>query len=209
MDLFILKYVHKDNVGAESTALDNSQFLTYVIIWPNLDCSNYNIGEKLTIIKYRWLCPAILSSIYTLINDIEYYLFINISNYIIKCYIYIYIYIYVFIYNRKDVKTPNNNAYMFSFVKMKKDDFVETLFRRFFSYHTNSRYARDIHFSLIEALISEWTDISTYYYYYYYLFIRIFHICVNRWSLTGFWVTASLLKSPGLFSVFWRFSIVL
>ena len=35
-----------------------------------------------------------------------------------------------------------------------------------------------------------------------FLLIRVFHI-------TGDWVTASLLKSPGLFSVFWPFSIML
>ena len=37
---------------------------------------------------------------------------------------------------------------------------------------------------------------------------RVFHIRVSWWSFTGFWVTASLLKSPGLFSVFWPFSIM-
>ena len=47
----------------------------------------------------------------------------------------------------------------------------------------------------------------SYYYYYYFLLIRIFHISVSWWSFTGDWVTASLLKSPGLFSVFWPFSI--
>ena len=41
------------------------------------------------------------------------------------------------------------------------------------------------------------------------LFIRVFHISVSWWSFTGDWVTASLLKSPGLFSVFWPFSIML
>ena len=45
--------------------------------------------------------------------------------------------------------------------------------------------------------------------YYYYLLIRIFHICISWWSFTGDWVTASLLKFPGLFSVFWPFSIML
>ena len=48
-----------------------------------------------------------------------------------------------------------------------------------------------------------------YYYYYYYLLIRVFHISISWWSFTGDWVTASLLKSPGLFSVFWPSSIVL
>ena len=48
-----------------------------------------------------------------------------------------------------------------------------------------------------------------YYYYYYYLLIRVFHISVSWSFFTGDWVTASLLKSPGLFSVFWLFSIML
>ena len=38
---------------------------------------------------------------------------------------------------------------------------------------------------------------------------RIFHISASWWSSTGVWVTARLLKSPGLFSVFWPFSIML
>ena len=50
---------------------------------------------------------------------------------------------------------------------------------------------------------------SRYYYYYYYLFIRVFHTSVSWWYFTRDWVTASLLKSPGLFSVFWAFSIML
>ena len=39
------------------------------------------------------------------------------------------------------------------------------------------------------------------------LLLFVFHI--SWWFFTGVWVTASLLKSPGLFSVFWPFSIVL
>ena len=38
---------------------------------------------------------------------------------------------------------------------------------------------------------------------------RIFHISVSWWFFTGFWVTANLLKSPGLFSVLRPFSIML
>ena len=45
--------------------------------------------------------------------------------------------------------------------------------------------------------------------YYYYLLLRVFHISVSWWSFTGVWVTASLLKSPGLLSVFWPLSVVL
>ena len=48
-----------------------------------------------------------------------------------------------------------------------------------------------------------------YYYYYYYSLIRAFHISVSRWFFIGVWVKASLLKSPGLFIVFWPFSTML
>ena len=41
------------------------------------------------------------------------------------------------------------------------------------------------------------------------IIIRVFQISVSWWYFTGYWVTASLLKSPGLFSVFWSFSIML
>ena len=46
-------------------------------------------------------------------------------------------------------------------------------------------------------------------FYYYHLLIRVFHISVSWRSFTGYWVTASLLESPGFFSVFWPFSIML
>ena len=38
---------------------------------------------------------------------------------------------------------------------------------------------------------------------------RVFHISVNWWFYTGVWVTASLLKSPGLVSGFWPFLAML
>ena len=38
--------------------------------------------------------------------------------------------------------------------------------------------------------------------------LRVFHISVSWWSFTGVWVTASLLRSPGLFSILWLFSIM-
>ena len=44
---------------------------------------------------------------------------------------------------------------------------------------------------------------------YYCLLIRAFHISNSRWFFTEVWVTASLLKSPGLFLVFWQFSTML
>ena len=44
--------------------------------------------------------------------------------------------------------------------------------------------------------------------YHYHSLIRAFHISVSWWFFTGVWVTASLHKSPGFFSVFWPFSIM-
>ena len=41
--------------------------------------------------------------------------------------------------------------------------------------------------------------------YYYFNPLRVFHMSVNKWSSTGIWVTANLLKSPGFFSVFWPY----
>ena len=38
---------------------------------------------------------------------------------------------------------------------------------------------------------------------------RFFQLSVSWWIFTGVWVTASLLQSPGIFSVFWPFSIML
>ena len=38
---------------------------------------------------------------------------------------------------------------------------------------------------------------------------RVFHIRVSWWFFTGVWVTASLLKSPGLVSGFWPFLAML
>ena len=39
--------------------------------------------------------------------------------------------------------------------------------------------------------------------------LQFFHISVSWWVFTGVWVTASLLKSPGLVSGFWPFSAML
>ena len=38
---------------------------------------------------------------------------------------------------------------------------------------------------------------------------RVFHISFSWWFFTGVWVTASLLRSPGLVSGFWPFSAML
>ena len=43
----------------------------------------------------------------------------------------------------------------------------------------------------------------------YFTLLRVFQVGVSWWFSTFVWVTASLLKSPGLFSVFWPFSTML
>ena len=52
-----------------------------------------------------------------------------------------------------------------------------------------------------------WPILNDYHYYYYYYSFGVFH-SVSWLSFTGVWVTANLLKSPGLFSVFWLISIM-
>ena len=46
-------------------------------------------------------------------------------------------------------------------------------------------------------------------YYYYFTVLRVFHASVSGLFFTRVWVTASLLKSPGLFSVFWPILVML
>ena len=43
----------------------------------------------------------------------------------------------------------------------------------------------------------------------YFTHLRVFYASVSWWFSTGVWAIVSLLKSPGLFSVFWPFSIML
>ena len=73
----------------------------------------------------------------------------------------------------------------------------------------NFMTSSDILYILRQFIIQLFRTISyVFLYYYYYLLIRIFYISDIWWFFTGVWVTASLLKSPGLFSVFWPFSIM-
>ena len=45
--------------------------------------------------------------------------------------------------------------------------------------------------------------------YHYFTLLRVFHTKVGWWLFAGVWVTASLLISPGLFSIFWPIVILL
>ena len=61
---------------------------------------------------------------------------------------------------------------------------------------------------------SKWTTFPTQSPRFYFLLLlfnsfRVFHISVSWGFPTGVWVTASLLDSPGLFSVFWPISTIL
>ena len=44
--------------------------------------------------------------------------------------------------------------------------------------------------------------------YFYFTFFEIFYPSLNWWSFIGVWVTASLLRSPELVSVFWPISTI-
>ena len=72
-----------------------------------------------------------------------------------------------------------------------------------------SLFSLSLRFSMCSAGRAQSSIRQVLIYYYYYSLIRAFHISVSRWFFTGAWVTASLLKSPGLFLVFWSFSIML
>ena len=55
-------------------------------------------------------------------------------------------------------------------------------------------------YSLNEILVAELR--MNYPRYYHFTLFGVFHTSISWWSFTGFWVTASLHKSPGLFLVF-------
>ena len=96
---------------------------------------------------------------------------------------------------------------------------VTFMFHNFFTFLARSRYLSFFSHSFKFTLWSAGTAKSTIWHVLFIIIIiiiitiiysfRVFHISVSWWSFTGVWVTASLLKSPGLFSVFWPFSIML
>ena len=68
---------------------------------------------------------------------------------------------------------------------------ITFMFHSFFNSLARSRYLS--FFSYHELLLLLWIIINS---------LWVFHISVSWWFFTGVWVIASLLKSPGLFSVF-------
>ena len=87
--------------------------------------------------------------------------------------------------------------------------FVTFMFLSFFNSLTRSRYLSFFSFFQFYSVVIRNSKVDNILLLLLLLLIRVFHICVSWWSFTGDWVTASLLKSPGLFSVFWPFSIML
>ena len=77
---------------------------------------------------------------------------------------------------------------------------VTFMFHRFFNSLAGSRYLSFCSHSFSFILWSAGTAIYS---------LKCFYISFSWWPLTGVWVTAGLLKSPGLFSVFWPFPIML
>ena len=99
---------------------------------------------------------------------------------------YIYIYIYIHYSNLLPMQTDRRLIY-----------------KIFYYYYNYYRFYNHYHYY------------HYYHHYYYYCYcyfcysLRVFQISVSWWFSTGVWVTASLLKSPGLFTVFWPISTML
>ena len=81
---------------------------------------------------------------------------------------------------------------------------VTSMFHSFFNSLARSRYLSFFSLSFRFILWSAGTAKSTILQY----SLRVFYISFRWWFFTGVWVMASLLKSPGRFSVFWPFSII-
>ena len=67
-------------------------------------------------------------------------------------------------------------------------------------------------FSIFFHIVGFFSYTHTHAHIYIYIYIysfRVLHICVSWWFIRGVWVKVSLLKSPGLFSVFWPLTIML
>ena len=94
---------------------------------------------------------------------------------------------------------------------------VTFMFHNFHSFLARSSYLSLFSLSLIFSLWSVGTAKSIirqvlfnyYYYYYYFTPSEFFYTSVSWWSFTGVRVTANLLRSPGLFSVFYSIIAIL
>ena len=106
--------------------------------------------------------------------------------------------------NQLQMASPSPSIVFFSYLAR---SWYLSLFLLSFNFTLSSNVM--VKSTIRQGLFLGWLSLSvvvTFYYYYYYSLIRAFHISVSRWFFTGVWVTASLLKSPGLFLVFWPFS---
>ena len=95
------------------------------------------------------------------------------------------------------------------------EEFVRLILQdRFWFVHIPFIRMVNFKFASLQRLLNMWLIVSYlllyhYHYYYYYYPVEIFSSALADGFFTGVWVTTSLLKSPGLFSVFWQFSIML
>ena len=84
---------------------------------------------------------------------------------------------------------------------------VTFMFSSFLNSLERSRYlsffSHSFNFILWSAGTAKSANLFYYYYCYYFTPLRLFHNSVNLWFFIRVWVTESLLKSQGLFSVFW------
>ena len=67
------------------------------------------------------------------------------------------------------------------------------------SFFDNQRTSRNVESTVLISIFNK----------YYFTPLRVFRSSISWWFYAGVWVTASLLTSPGLFSLFWPISIIL
>ena len=86
--------------------------------------------------------------------------------------------------------------------------FPQSLFQVIGNCIRSSNYITIMFYSLFSFLARSWYLSRFLYYHFFYSFER-FYTSVSWLFLTKVWVIASILKSPGLFSVFWPISTIL
>ena len=90
---------------------------------------------------------------------------------------------------------------------------VTCMFHSFFNSLAKSRYlsffSHSFNFILWLAGTAKSTFMQVLLLLFFFSLLRVFHTIVSWWFFTEIWVTASPLKSPGIFSVFWPILVML
>ena len=103
----------------------------------------------------------------------------------------------------KSSRPFNNTLVAMPRVPITTGTIVTFMFHSFFNSLARSRYLSFFSHSFSFILWSAGTAKSTILQILFFFLLWVFYTSVSWWFSSGVWVTASLLKSPGLFSVFW------